>query len=549
MSFSVATTEAEFEQIHRLNHDTFCIEIPQHPRREDRRLADRFHAENTYVVGKRGAELVAMVALRDRRPFSLDAKLPGLDDWLPEGRRTGEVRLLAIRPDSRQRRALAGLMRELWRVAAGRGLDMLVISGTTRQLGLYRQLGFEPFGPRVGTAEAAYQPMCLRRETLNLGLRSVRQARPAADPVASPLSPSLPRVAACVLDAAAAHPRPHRGDAVADLLRRVRGRLCAATGAQDVQVLSGTGTFANDAIAAQLAARPGRGLVLVNGEFGERLAAHAAGARAVVDVLRIDWEHAFDFEAIAASRAAQPPAWAWMVHCETSTGRMNDADAFRAMCRRLGCLAVLDCVSSLGNVPVSIDGIAFASGVSGKGLAGLTGLALVFHRSDALCCPRDTRACRAASTSTATAAPVGSPGRCRRTCWKPSTGRCPTPAGRQCRAASRSVRPSVRRPCARQWWRCWPPADCRYSWRTWVLHRSWSPWRCRVRSTARQWERQCSARDSRSPGRAPTCARATGSSWPGWAGARMKRCWPRRGRWCVAAAGAGAGRVAGSLAA
>jgi aspartate aminotransferase-like enzyme len=171
---------------------------------------------------------------------------------------------------------------------------------------------------------------------------------------------------------------------VANLLGRVRGRLCAATGAQDVQVLSGTGTLANDAIAAQLAARPGRGLVLVNGEFGERLAAHAAGARAVADVLRLDWDRAFDFEAIAASRAAQPPAWAWMVHCETSTGRMNDADAFRAMCRRLGCIAALDCVSSLGNVPVSTDGIAFASGVSGKGLAGLTGLALVFHRSDAL---------------------------------------------------------------------------------------------------------------------------------------------------------------------
>ena len=39
-------------------------------------------------------------------------------------------------------------MRELWRTAHSRGLDLLLISGTTRQLKLYRQLGFEPFDSR-----------------------------------------------------------------------------------------------------------------------------------------------------------------------------------------------------------------------------------------------------------------------------------------------------------------------------------------------------------------------------------------------------------------
>jgi len=389
LRFSIASTDDEFEQVHRLNHDTFCLEIPQHPARSDGRMVDRFHAENLYVVGKCGDEVVAMVALRDRRPFSLDAKLPSLDDWLPPDRCTGEVRLLAIRPRHRHRGAIAGLMRELWRTAHSRGLDLLLISGTTRQLKLYRQLGFEPFGPRVGSVDAEYQPMLLRREALNTSLRSVAHARPAGEGLAAaPFSPSLPRVVPAVLQAAAVHPRAHRGRTVMATLRRIRERLCAATGAEDVQVLAGTGTLANDAIAAQLARRPGRGLVLVNGEFGERLAAHVSGAAAAADVVRVDWGQAFDFPAIAASLAGQRPAWAWMVHCETSTGRLNDVDGFRALCERLGCLPVLDCVSSIGNLPVALDGIGLASGVSGKGLAALTGLALVFHRADALVAAR-----------------------------------------------------------------------------------------------------------------------------------------------------------------
>ena len=41
------------------------------------------------------------------------------------------------------------------------GCDLALISGTVRQLRLYRHLGFESFGARVGSAEASYQPMFL----------------------------------------------------------------------------------------------------------------------------------------------------------------------------------------------------------------------------------------------------------------------------------------------------------------------------------------------------------------------------------------------------
>ena len=71
-TFKVASEPWEFEAIHRLNHRTFAEEIPQHDRKEDARLVDKFHDENLYVICVAGGELAGMVALRLQRPFSLD---------------------------------------------------------------------------------------------------------------------------------------------------------------------------------------------------------------------------------------------------------------------------------------------------------------------------------------------------------------------------------------------------------------------------------------------------------------------------------------------
>jgi len=114
--FGRATEAAEFEQIFRLNHQTFAAEIPQHPVRNDSRLVDRFHAENEYVICRDGEEIVGMIALRAQRPFSLDEKLPDLDRYLPANRPVCEIRLLAVRPGYRHSRVLSGLVRELARV-------------------------------------------------------------------------------------------------------------------------------------------------------------------------------------------------------------------------------------------------------------------------------------------------------------------------------------------------------------------------------------------------------------------------------------------------
>jgi aspartate aminotransferase-like enzyme len=144
----------------------------------------------------------------------------------------------------------------------------------------------------------------------------------------------------------------------------------------------GTGTLANDVIAGQLSLREGRGLVLSNGEFGERLTRHAAGFRIRHATHREEWGRRFNLERIARTLDENPDIkWVWAVHCETSTGRLNPIGDLRELCASRGASLCLDCISSLAVVPVDLSGIDLASGVSGKGVGAFTGMAMVFYRN------------------------------------------------------------------------------------------------------------------------------------------------------------------------
>jgi hypothetical protein len=134
-----------------------------------------------YIVALDERRLAGMLAVRSRRPFSLDQRLPDLDSYLPAGRSICELRLLAVDRRDRAGRLLPVLLEYAWKHCVGQGFDLAVISGITHQLRLYRHLGFEPFGPLVGTPEAQFQPMMLTIERFAPHAASLfRGARPTA---------------------------------------------------------------------------------------------------------------------------------------------------------------------------------------------------------------------------------------------------------------------------------------------------------------------------------------------------------------------------------
>jgi hypothetical protein len=155
LQVKIATEESELEQLFALNHRTFAEEIPRYAPSPERRLIDRFHNQNTYVIALRGDRVAGMIAIRDRRPFSIEDRLPDLDSYLPPGRSMCELR---------RGRLLPLLLASVWQHCRARGYDLAVISGITRQQKLYEHLGFEPFGPLIGTPDAQFQPMMLTLE-------------------------------------------------------------------------------------------------------------------------------------------------------------------------------------------------------------------------------------------------------------------------------------------------------------------------------------------------------------------------------------------------
>jgi len=383
--FKFAAEDWEFEQIHRLNYRTFVEEIPQHQASPTHRLVDKFHAENTYLICLANQKLVGMLAARGHRPFSLDQKLPELDRHLPAGRRVCEIRLLAIDPKYRGARGgqiLSGLLALLWQHGIEKGYDLAIISGTLRQARLYQHLGFVPFGPVVGTGDARFQPMFVTLETFEVTAREFLRSAPAKSfqPSAVNFLPGPVAVRREVRRAFEQAPESHRADSFKAEVQSTKQLLCELTQAGHVALLFGSGTLANDVVAAQLSLGPGPGLVLSNGEFGVRLADQARRFQLRFEHLEFSWGEPLDLALVAAKLADVPaPAWLWCAHCETSTGVLNDLAALKLLCSQHGTKLCLDAISSLGTLPVDLTGVHFASGASGKGLRAYPGVAMVFY--------------------------------------------------------------------------------------------------------------------------------------------------------------------------
>lgn len=381
LTFKFATEDWEIEQIHRLNYKTFVEEIPQHHASPTHRLVDKFHAENTYLICLAGKKLVGMLAVRGKRPFSLDQKLENLDSYLPAGRSICEIRLLAVEKKFRGAQALQGILALLWQHGIERGYDLAIISGTPRQFRLYQHLGFVPFGPVVGTGEAQFQPMYVTLETFENTAREFLRSSPSRSfqPSAVNFLPGPVTVKREVRRAFEQAPESHRADVFMKDFGSARQILCELVRTRNVGLFLGSGTLANDVIGGQLALEKGHGIVLSNGEFGIRLLDQARRWRLEFDAMEFPWGEPFDLRAVRKALEQTAPAWLWCTQCETSTSVLNDISALKALCAEFQVKLCLDCISSVGTMPVDLSGVYLASCSSGKGLRSYPGISMVFH--------------------------------------------------------------------------------------------------------------------------------------------------------------------------
>ncbi|GIN74596.1 acetyltransferase [Bacillus sp. J14TS2] len=384
--FKIADHPAEFVQIEKLNYQTFVEEIPQHGENATQQLRDRFHNENTYIIALKKDQVIGMICVRHKRPFSLDQKIGEVEEHLPvQAENLCEIRLLAVDPDHRNGRVFVGLTQSLIRYCLKMGYDAAIISGTTRQQKLYKHLGFQPFAHLIGDAKAAFQPMYLTK--------AIFEASDIGKILKEPVNfmPGPATIADEVQLAFTSSPYSHRSKEFDHILTHVQKQLTTLTNANFVQVLHGTGTLANDVVAGQLSLLNGKGLILNNGEFGKRLMDHAKRWQLDFDQYQVEWGEPFPFDQVSQLVHENQYEWVWAVHCETSTGVLNSLERLKEISQKHNVKLCLDCVSSLGAVPLNLEGVTFASGVSGKTLGSYTGLSFVFHQEEvesSFCLPR-----------------------------------------------------------------------------------------------------------------------------------------------------------------
>ena len=142
--------------------------------------------------------------------------------------------------------------------------------------------------------------------------------------------------------------------------------------------LSGTGTAGMEAALANLIEPGDAVLACVNGYFGGRLADMAARLGADVDRIDRPLGEIFKPAEVAAALQRRHYKILTLVHAETSTGAEQlQVGEIAAAAHTAGALLVLDTVTSLGGIPVSVDKweVDVAYSASQKNLGAPSGLA------------------------------------------------------------------------------------------------------------------------------------------------------------------------------
>ncbi len=362
----------EFEAIHKLNYETFVEEIPQHHINQGRILVDRFDSENTYIIALKDKEIVGMLALRDKRPFSLDQKMENLDSYLPKYKKICEVRLLSVKKQFRNTKVLYGLVKRAFQYASRKNYDIVVISGILNQQKLYKHMGFIPFGNVVGTAEAQYQPMYMKSEGFKI--QSILEKKEEMSFLPGPVE-----ISEEVSKAFSIRPLSHRNEKFRQMFNEIKESLCSLVNARNVEIFTGSGTLANDVISLEIAKLNKKGLILSNGEFGDRLLDHGNKNNLDFITYSIPWGEEFDWEHVGELIIKEKIGWIYMAYSETSTGMINDFKKILSYANKGNVKICLDAISAIGNVKVDLSNVYLASCVSGKGLGSYCGLSMVFY--------------------------------------------------------------------------------------------------------------------------------------------------------------------------
>jgi pyridoxamine---pyruvate transaminase len=169
---------------------------------------------------------------------------------------------------------------------------------------------------------------------------------------------------------------------------------------QDVLLMQGEAVLGLEAAARSLV-RPGMPVLnLVSGVFGKGMGYWLAGFGAELHELEVPYNESIDAADVDRFLGKHPGIeLVTVVHCETPSGTLNPVAEIGPIAKRHSALTLVDCVSSLGGIPIWPDEWRLDVCVAGpqKCLAGPPGMSLITVSDDAWAAIRDNPAAPRAS--------------------------------------------------------------------------------------------------------------------------------------------------------
>ena len=121
--------------------------------------------------------------------------------------------------------------------------------------------------------------------------------------------------------------------------------------------VSAPGSAGMEAVFVNLLERGDKAIVCQNGAFGGRMKENVERCGATPVMVMDEWGTAVDLDKVEQALKSNPDAkMLAFVHAETSTGVLSDAQRLAALGHQYGVLVVVDAVTSLGGVPLEVDG-------------------------------------------------------------------------------------------------------------------------------------------------------------------------------------------------
>ncbi|MDG1895558.1 MAG: alanine--glyoxylate aminotransferase family protein [Fuerstiella sp.] len=190
---------------------------------------------------------------------------------------------------------------------------------------------------------------------------------PVQPPVRTLMGPGPSDIAPSVLAAMAAPTVGHLDPYFLQVMDEVQTMLRQVfqTENQMTMAISGTGSAGMETCVVNLIEPGDNAIICQNGVFGGRMADVAERVGANVTKLERPFGEVFSVEEIAAAVEQHKPKVVGIVHAETSTGALQPLEEISRVVHSAGALLLVDCVTSLGGLPVEIDSLNIDAAYSG----------------------------------------------------------------------------------------------------------------------------------------------------------------------------------------